>query len=200
MTVLMARLVGQEGHIYAFEPNPPVHELLLASLERNAIRNVDVQPVALGAEEGILPLVVPVGHIGNASFLHLADNGEAVQVPVRRLSDALDSVQLTSIRLAKIDVEGYERNVLAGAAPLFERVPPDAIISECWDLQSADGRALARELQELGYDAFAIARTLIRLRLVPVGRTFKGIEVSQDILAIRPEAVTSEIASCIDTL
>jgi FkbM family methyltransferase len=200
MTVLMARLVGQTGRVHAFEPNPNVRELLLTSLERNAITNVEVHGVALGAHEDVLPLIVPRGHIGNASLLHRADDGEAVQVPVRRLSDVLDGVDLTSIRLAKLDVEGYEREALAGALPLFERVLPDAVVCECWNLESAEGRALAHDLLELGYRVFAVARTLIRLRLVPLGRSDKGVEFSQDILAIRPNAITSEIASCISSL
>ena len=199
ITLLMARLVGQTGRVYAFEPNPAVHALLVASLERNEITNVDVHRVALGAGEGILPLVVPGGHIGNASLLHREDDGEAVQVRVRRLTDVLEDVELTSFRLVKLDVEGYEREVLAGASRLFESAPPDAILCECWDLESPDGRALVQDLREPGYDVFAVARTLIRLRLVPLAQSLKGVEFAQDVLAIRPEAITSEIASCIQS-
>jgi FkbM family methyltransferase len=195
VTMLMARLVGQAGRIHAFEPNPFAADLLLTSLERNAITNVDVHRVALGATEDVLPLVVPPGHIGNASFLHPADAGETVEVPVRPLSDVLDGVELTSIRLVKLDVEGYEREVLIGAKSLFESVPPGAIISECWSLNSPQGRALAQDLRELGYDVFAIARTLTRLRLVPLGPSVEEGAFTADIVAIRPQAITSRSAT-----
>jgi FkbM family methyltransferase len=197
VTLLMAGLVGQTGRVYAFEPNPTATDLLLASLERNAITNVEVQPVALGATQDTLPLIVPRGNIGSASLLHRADGGEAIHVPVRALSDVMKEVELTSIRLAKLDVEGYEREVLSGAVPFFESVPPDAIISECSSLESPQGKALAQDLRELSYEVFAIARTLVRLRLVPLGRSVKGVALAHDVLAIRPEAITPEIASCI---
>ena len=154
----MARLVGATGRVQAFEPNPIAADLLLASLERNAIKNVDVHRFALGASQGTLPLVIPRENIGSASLLHRADRGDSVEVPVRSLSKALEGHEPRSIRLVKIDVEGYERDVLTGAQSLFERVPPDAIISECWN-ESDAARALVMDLRGFGYDVFVIART-----------------------------------------
>jgi FkbM family methyltransferase len=197
VTMLMSRLVGRTGRVHSFEPNPFAVDFLRASLERNEVTNVDVHQIALGAAEAVLPLVVPPGHLGNASFMHPADIGATIQVPVRRLSDVLESAGLTSIRLAKLDVEGYEREVLSGARPFFESVRPDAIITECWSLESAQGEALAQDLRDLGCDVFAIARTLMRLRLVPLGQSVNGAAFTHDLVGIRPQAITSEIADCI---
>jgi FkbM family methyltransferase len=197
VTLLMSHRVGNEGRVYAFEPNPTAGDLLATSLKRNAITNVELHRVALGATEDTLPLVVPPGNIGGASLLHPTDTGEAVEVPVRTLAGVFEGREPRSIRLVKVDVEGYERDVLSGARPLFERVPPDAIITECWGLESEAGRALAQDLERLGYEVFVIARTLVRLRLVPFGKSAKGVAAAHDVIAVRPEASTSAIASSI---
>jgi FkbM family methyltransferase len=197
VTLLLSQLVGNEGRVYAFEPNPTAGDLLSTSLERNSITNVELHRVALGAKEDRLPLVVPSGNIGGASLLHSTETGKTVEVPVRALPAVLHGREPTSIRLVKIDVEGYERDVLRGAEPLFEGVPPDAIISESWGIESEAGRALAHDLGQLGYEVFVIARTLVRLKLVPFGQSGKGVASAHDVIALRPEGSTPGITSAI---
>jgi FkbM family methyltransferase len=197
VTATMARLVGPTGRVLAFEPNPHAFELLLATRERNGFANVDAYPLALGAFDGELPLTIPPGNLGSASLVPDDDAGEAIGVSVRRLADVLEEASVSAIRLAKLDVEGYEPEVLAGALPRFSTMPPDAILTECHSLESAHGLAVGRQLRELAYDVFVIARTLLRIRLVPLGRPAKGLDLAHDLLAIRPEAMTAGIASCI---
>ena len=195
VTMLMARLVGDTGRVHAFEPNPNAADMLHASVERNDLSNVKLHRVALGSHGGLMTLVVPFGNIGGASLVDRGEAGVSVDVPVRTLTEMLSRADIPSIRLAKIDVEGYERDVLAGARGLFEHVLPDAIISECWGLESADGKALTSDLVALGYEVFVIARTLIRLRLVPLGWPVKGVAQAHDVLAIKPDAIPGAVAS-----
>lgn len=55
-TLLAARLVGDEGHVYAFEPEPEAFGLLEHNVELNRYRNVTLVQKALGRETGRLEL------------------------------------------------------------------------------------------------------------------------------------------------
>jgi hypothetical protein len=143
--------------------------LIRAAIERNCVRNVELHQVALGEMSGTLTLHVPSGNAGAASVLPSQHrNVTAVAVPVARLSDVLNNQP--RIRFIKIDVEGFEAEVLRGATELFRWVPPDAIL---------DG---------LGYDFFALPKALLRVRLGradPRQETPRGVH---DFLAVYRKA------------
>lgn len=119
-TLLMAELVGPSGRVHAFEPNPRMVDRLTRSLDVNGfLSRVSVHQVALGAADGEkLALVVPPHEPKNA-YLELhgaaAPEGSAV-IETLRLDSRPD---WSAIEFAKIDVEGAEELVWAGAAGLL---------------------------------------------------------------------------------
>ena len=113
--------------VYAFEPNPKLFPLLKAAAPRN------VQCFAIGASDadGEARLLVP------GSGEHFSNQGatlnpakvegqlfEAVTVESKRL----DALPLDPVGFIKIDVEGHEQAVLAGARALIARDKPVMII------------------------------------------------------------------------
>lgn len=52
LTLLMAKLVGDSGHVHAFEPIPQNSEYLLETLRINGLRNVTVHQVAVSDQRG----------------------------------------------------------------------------------------------------------------------------------------------------
>ena len=155
VTLWLSRLVGETGQVHAFEPDPELQKIL------------DLHPIALGAEQGQLELRVPRVNAGNASLLCHRDlsDCDVYKVPVRPLSQIIEENHLTSIRLIKIDVEGFEANVLKGAEKIFESVRPEAILFELnkrWDGLVPD-QPVIRILRNLGYGFFSIPRYLLRL-------------------------------------
>ena len=119
-TILLARLVAK---VIAFEPSPTNLALLRKNLELNAIANVDVIAAAVSAEPATLLFheatygagshVVTPGHLDAA-------NVRTVDVPAL----PLDSQTLPPIAFIKMDTEGHEPDVLAGARTLLERDKP----------------------------------------------------------------------------
>ena len=167
VTLWLSRLVGETGQVHAFEPNPELLKILNATFDRNQVSNIHLHPIALGAEQGQLELRVPRVNAGNASLLYHRDlsDCDVYKVPVRPLSQIIEENHLTSIRLIKIDVEGFGANVLKGAEKIFESVRPEAILfelNERWDGLVPD-QPVIRILRDLGYDFFSIPRYLLRL-------------------------------------
>ena len=128
MFALTARhIVGSEGIVYSFEPNPEVRKKLNRNIEINRIENIKVYPVGLGEAEGQFVLYVPYINAGEGSFGCFTDkeyqNSEYYKVPVDvNVGDNL--LQESVPRLIKIDVEGGEVSVLKGISKLIDRHRP----------------------------------------------------------------------------
>ena len=124
-TLLASRLVGPEGHVYAFEPSPVNYRALSSNLERNGVSNVTALRVAVGAVSSSAELFEGPGtNTGGATLSPVLAERRgrqpAVQVDVRPVADVLPRADWARIRLVKIDVEGYEVEVLRGLEPVVE--------------------------------------------------------------------------------
>jgi FkbM family methyltransferase len=117
-TIIAARVVGVEGHVVAFEPQPRARHTLERNIDRNRFKNVSVVPQAVGASRGHAHLTVD-GMRGHATA-HLADHGHLVKVV------AIDNVVggLRPPDVVKIDVEGTEVDVLLGLHETIRRYAP----------------------------------------------------------------------------
>ncbi|MBS7813378.1 FkbM family methyltransferase [Roseococcus pinisoli] len=119
-TLLMADRVGARGRVYAFEPNPGVATLLRQSVAVNGFSSrVEVQAIALGDKEEQLFLHVDPAFQGGAFLDSFAEAKGLVTtaVPVRRLDEFLPPD--IAIDFLKVDVEGFEDAVMAGAGAVL---------------------------------------------------------------------------------
>ena len=147
----------------AFEPDPFNAWLLDRNLSENAIDNVIVDSRAVGAAPGLARLYrYKSANFGRHSLA--ADHGHGSRsVPVTDLDGALANLGLGDrpVALIKIDVEGYEPAVIAGAARTLERT--DALILEYSPELSESGGLSARDmmarLQSLGFTPFVLLAT-----------------------------------------
>lgn len=114
--LLSAKKNCPKATVISFEPVPSAAR----KLERLAARleNVQVHRMALGAATGAAAIRVPARDDGSSMALDL--QGQTIQVPVHTLDEMLGGRNLARPALLKIDVQGYEMSVLAGA----ERVLP----------------------------------------------------------------------------
>jgi FkbM family methyltransferase len=160
VSLRMAKRVGPTGTVHAFEPNPQMAQRVTAALEANNVSNVQLHQVALGAKEGTLVLHVPEGNAGAATLLPTARTiSQKLDVPVRRLDDFN-----LSPAFVKIDVEGFEDHVLRGFSRTLATNPPQTILFEQNDANSAS----IPLLKDAGYKIHGVAKTLLKLTLVPV--------------------------------
>lgn len=119
-TMLAAKLVGEAGRVYAFEPVPQTFELLRRGVELNGYRNVTATCAALSDRAGTETLHLDRTNLGAPSFRagNVADRGGAVEVPTVALDEFLAGRE-ERIDLLKLDTQGAEGLVLAGARRLL---------------------------------------------------------------------------------
>ena len=110
--------------VISFEPQPLVSACVKKTLNAMEIKNVDHYHMALGNESG---------------WTHIHTNGDG-DASIRGIRDAkfnqsfkckidrLDNIVKEKVKLIKIDVEGSEFQVLAGAIELIEEHKPIIII------------------------------------------------------------------------
>lgn len=121
---------GWRGRIVSFEPLTATHAVLAARAAADG--RWDVHPYALGDVDGSAQIAV-AGNSYSSSLLemlpaHLAAAPESAcvgheTVQTRRLDSVIDTVCPAPARLyLKLDVQGFERQVLAGAQATLARV------------------------------------------------------------------------------
>lgn len=196
MFSLAARsLIGDEGTVYSFEPNPEVQKRLYNNIEINQIKNVIIYPVGLGDSEGNFTLSVPHINSGEGTISKFRENEyedakcHKVQVDVKIGDDVLYEA---APRLIKIDVEGGEVGVLRGISKLISKCRP-LIVAEYvpqhlarFDTTFDDILSIAKYHS---YNIFALGLAKgshgYQLSILPLDKS--GASVSCDILLVHEE-------------
>lgn len=156
-TSLFWSMVKPSGQVLAFEPNPALFQRLTEWFEKNGVSSVAFFPVALGAETGVSTLYVPpaVESYHNATLCPV-ENSEKLEVNVLRLADILESRKISKVRLLKIDVEGFEWDVLKGTeVPISDGVIEYLLVelNDYWLRQNGSSpEHLTNYCQSMGFE------------------------------------------------
>jgi FkbM family methyltransferase len=115
VTLAAASLVGQQGRIIAFEPNPRVFKYLRKNIQLNKFKNITAFNFAVG---------------DRTSEVHFSDQKYddqnkiipqgSLKIPLRTLDEQFSTIP-GPIKLLKVDVEGYEKFVFKGGIRTLTR-------------------------------------------------------------------------------
>jgi FkbM family methyltransferase len=142
--------------VYTFEPNPDNAVMIREQLRIRQIHNVEHIPTAISdfQGEGVLHLKSVAGHHS------LGDIGASptigtMRVPITTLDWFAETRGINRVNLLKIDVEGFEPDVLRGARGLLSARTIDLILFEYsprfYRQRGIDSRAPITVLEEYGY-------------------------------------------------
>lgn len=121
-TVALANLVGDQGRVYAFEPQRIIYYTLCANVAINSIDNVECFNLAAGASDGFVLIPnIRYDQPGNYGGVEVAKFQQGQRVPLVQLDHC---IEVPSLKLLKIDVEGMEGEVIAGAEQLISLHKP----------------------------------------------------------------------------
>jgi len=138
---LLGKLAGPTGRVISIEPEPQNRQLLESNLRINNLTNVTVHSCAVGAADGTARMgIYKPANRGRHSLVDLESCKEFIDVPVRRLDELLKNSGVASWTLMKIDVEGFEPFVFAGAADTLSRTESLALefAPACWKKSNID--------------------------------------------------------------
>lgn len=168
----MASVVGKSGGVLAIEPHPQTFQFLRENVRLNSASHVQCLNVALGQEIGVVGFSV-----SKRDDMNHVSNG-ALSVPVETLDGV--AAELKRIALLKIDVEGYEKFVLAGGHNALKKV-------DCVYFEAAELNCI-----RFGYHVADILMLLESAGFLLFRRVAKGF--SQIDSQYKPEEVENLIA------
>lgn len=175
-TMLAARLVGIDGRIDAFEPDPVNRTRLEIHLTQNHLAHrVTIHPVAVSNAPGQLTIYHPSGpgtnHGMSSAFPQHFSRADQYIVPAVRLDERLNGIP----HLIKLDVEGGEWNAIEGMKSLLQSTaPPRLIIEHNITSASAAGRAPG-DLMRL------LSSMQPRYRISWIGRRLHSVHSPEDL-------------------
>jgi FkbM family methyltransferase len=111
-TMTLARRVGSEGRVYAFEPQKKIFRELVQNVRLNRADNVVPLRFALGDQNDVVIAMRPAQeHNEGGTGVSKSFGGSGDRAELR----TIDSFWFQNVSLIKIDVEGFEDHVLDGA-------------------------------------------------------------------------------------
>lgn len=160
-SLIAAKLVGNNGKVYAFEPEPENYELLVRNIEINGYTNVVPVNKAVSNECGKTKLFINRVSSSRHSFSqnNVTDEAGSVEVEIITLDEFFKGEKVDFI---KMDVEGAEGLILDGARQILSQ-DRLTIIMEFWPTGlnnlGTDPLGLLCKLQKIGFTIKLIDKT-----------------------------------------
>lgn len=153
----------QDATIFAFEPSPITREFLQRNIDANHF----------GERIHAIPYAVS-DKFGFAKFFHCQDNAYSslkdtkrkhvsgcLEVPVTTVDEFIASKSLDRVTLIKIDVEGFEKEVLIGSIKTLKKMKPDLFMEiYSGEASNSDPNGTVQLLIDMGYSAFVLQNGL----------------------------------------
>jgi FkbM family methyltransferase len=163
-SVMMSERVGASGRVIAFEPVATTAWLMRENLALNRVENVDLHVAAVSDGPGRVEMNLfdqrysAWNSRGSANFDGIVPI-ETVEVASVSLDDTLASLGVEQVAFLKIDVEGYEIDVLRGAQALLGAGAIACLSFEISDVPlQASGHTAAEVFEFLASHGFACYR------------------------------------------
>lgn len=158
-TLFAARRVGPTGQVWAFEPSPREFLRLRRNVRLNGIGNARTFPLALANVDGQAEMkIADDEHSGQntlGDFCYQIGLAGREQVATKRLDELAQQECLHAIDVLKLDVEGAELSVLAGAESILRKQRPVLLLEvneNALGLQGTTAAALVEFLRAHDYE------------------------------------------------
>jgi len=122
MALYASMAVGDSGRVHAFEPQESTVNILKNNIQLNNFNNISTYSIALGATSRSATIYASPESRGSSSLIQTPERTETgSNIPVKPLDDFVKENNISTIRMVKIDVEGWELEVLKGGKDDFWR-------------------------------------------------------------------------------
>ncbi len=196
MSVLAARLAGAGGEVLSFEPHPGLFGILQRNARGNggrAVAPITCHPCALGERSGTARLQLPPDFESNDGVASVVETAAADATGFDITLATLDEMLPHHAGVLKLDVEGYEAQVLQGAAQALRERRIRHIVFEDHAVETSQAVEL---LRSHGYAVFALGWSMGGPLAQPLaaGRVAEQYEAPSYLATIAPDEALRRIA------
>lgn len=130
-TLIAAKLVGEKGRVYAFEPEPVNFEILGQNVKLHGFQNVVLEQKAVSDENGSIKLYLDELNKGHHRIYQTEQNRSSIDVEAVTLDDYFSNYT-GKIDFVKIDTEGAEVVILKGMEKILNENENIRMAVEFW--------------------------------------------------------------------
>jgi len=170
-TLIYAKLVGEEGKVFAFEPDPNNFALLKKNVEINGYKNVILVQKAVSNKNEKIKLYLSKGNLGDHRIYNSYNGRKSIEIESIILDDYF--INDKKIDFIKMDIQGAEGGALQGLSNLIKKNKNLKIVTEFWPIG----------LKRFGIEPIEYLKTLIKhgFSLYQINERKKKIELVTNI-------------------
>jgi len=154
--ILESSKIGDNGTVWSIEPSPQNFETLSKNIILNQRKNIKCYNIAIGDENGKIDFVI--SEKSNWSKIknkidHIENGDKIIQVDIMTLDSFSQKNEIKKVDLLRMDVEGYERNIIEGSINFLEKFKPILMI-EVHKMIMGNNRTnqFLEKLQKMNYE------------------------------------------------
>lgn len=147
-TVFFEKGSSESTRIYSFEPSISAYTRLLENLHYNDCKRTTTFQCAVGDRSRIAWFFEPEGHLTNGSLVEgfassFADNVKRNAVMMMSALEIQSILEKSNRSLIKIDVEGFEAEILTTLTPVLQQYKSDVVIEVLPEFEKPINQAIA---------------------------------------------------------
>ena len=159
-TLILARCVGPDGRVFAFEPDPVNFAVLQKNILTNGYKNVVALNKALSDQAASAKLFLAPDNLADHRIFDPGDGRQSIPIETLVFDEFLADASV-EINVIKMDIQGAEYRALRGMRSVLTRSRNITLFTEFWPYGlfkagEADPEAFLRLLNELGFTIYDV--------------------------------------------
>lgn len=181
-TLIFAKLVGENGKVFAFEPDPTNFAILKKNVKINGYKNVVLINKAVSDKAGKLKLFLSEDNMGDHRTYDSKDDREFVEIESVKLDDYFDKTS-DKINFIKMDIQGAEYAAVKGMSGLVNNTKDLTIVTEFWPIGlkrfGVEPREYYKLLIKYGFKIYELNENKKKLKTVNITRLLKKYTINK---------------------
>lgn len=169
-TAVAARAVGKTGQVISIEPHAESFSYLEKTIVANDLSQVKAFNVACGNRSDKVALYLCDDNKADSRLYDMTGTRGKAEVEMIMLDDLLDRLNISTVNVIKMDIQGSEALALRGMRKTIQRTPRMKLLCEYWPwgirATGESPESFLEELNSLGFVFYTINET--RHKLEPV--------------------------------
>jgi len=166
-SALALHTLNSDGQIITLEPHPESFAYLSKNVEANRKMRGDTQApkidlfqMAASAESGARNLALNPENKADNRLSEAPEDWESIPIEARSMDDLLKEHKIDKVNFVKMDVQGYEHNIVSGFMKTLHRSSKTIMMTEFWPqgmkAAGGDARKYLQDLSDLGFSLYEL--------------------------------------------
>lgn len=180
-SILYSKLVGENGKVYAFEPAINTFNKLIKNIKLNSITNIITNQIGIGNKNETLFIFYDKNNIGSSSYVSKEKNSIKEKTIIKKFDSEYKFIK--KINFIKIDVEGFELEVLNGMKETIKKFKPNMVVEYSPRFYKKNNRdsvkhslKIFKYFEKIEYKVFLVLKNKNTYKLEEIIDTQKFIE------------------------